>query len=175
MQGNPVGTIPEYLEWPTEIFACLIKNFRVSIDLLCKIRYLMSVTLEIDMRFFWILCCPLILLGVSHDMTIGLRALQQIRTLIPERLSDEEFTISVDRKAFIEPLNALATHSLKESAIPSAKMLGHSHFYYSHWTISGEPVRILDFYQEFEYGPYWLYPTAMERLRDMHHLTPKSS
>jgi hypothetical protein len=47
--------------------------------------------------------------------------------------------------------------------------MGSSHFYYSRWTLSGESVRILDFYQEFEYGPYWLYPTAMEKLWDLHH------
>lgn len=128
------------------------------------------------MRLSLALCCPILLFAtVSSDLSVGLRALQQIRTLIPERLSDEEFSIVVDRKAFIEPLNQLANHPLKESGIPSAKELGCSQFYYSHWVISGEPIRILDFYQEFEYGPYWLYPSAMEKLWTMYHPnTPKS-
>lgn len=125
------------------------------------------------MRFLWVCCCPLFLFGsISGDLNVGLRALQQIRTLIPERLSDEEFSILVDWQAFQEPLDKLASHSSREPGNPSAKVLGDSHYYYSRWTISGEPIRILDFYQEFEYGPYWLYPTAMERMWEMHHPTP---
>jgi hypothetical protein len=121
------------------------------------------------MRFFPVFLCPVLLFGsISSDLNIGLRALQQIRTLIPERVSDEEFSILVDREAFRKSLAKL-TYPLKESGIPAYRSIGPSHFYYSRWTISGEPVRILDFYQEFEYGPYWLYPTAMNRLYDMHH------
>lgn len=122
------------------------------------------------MRYFWIFIAPVLLVAsIRSDLNVGLRALQQIRTLIPERLSDEEFSIIVDRKAFAESLKSYS-HPLKEPGIPSAIATGCSHFYYSHWTISGEPVRILDFYQEFEYGPYWLYPTSVQRLYDMHHL-----
>lgn len=127
------------------------------------------------MRYFWILFCPLCFFGqISLDLNTGLRALQQIRTLIPERLSDEEFSIIVDQKAFSDSLKA-HNHPMKEMGIPSAKAVGCSRFYYSRWTISGEPIRILDFYQEFEYGPYWLYPTAVHRLYDMHHESNTSS
>ena len=122
------------------------------------------------MRFLWVLCFPVAFFGgISGDLNVGLRALQQIRTLVPERLSVEEFSIMVDRKGFVEPVNRLAERGLKESGAPCIKAIGSSRFYYSHWTISGEPVRILDSYQEFEYGPYWLYPAAMEKLWDMHH------
>ncbi len=87
------------------------------------------------MRF---LLLPLTLFASIHyDLNVALQALQQIRTLIPERLSDQEFSIN-------------------------------SQFYYTHWTISGEPVRILDWYQEFEYGPYWFYPSALQHLYDLH-------
>lgn len=107
--------------------------------------------------------------SISGDLAIGLRGLQQIRTLVPERLVDEEFAIVVDRKAFEQPLKKLSSHPLRESVIPCAQGIGTSRFYYLHWTISGEPIRVLDFYQEFEYGPYWLYPTAMERLWEMYY------
>ncbi len=124
------------------------------------------------MRFLWVFCCPFFLFGsISGDLKVGLRALQQIRTLIPERLSEEEFSILVEWTAFQEPLEQLAANALKAPGIPSAKELGCSRFYYSHWTLSGEPIRILDSYQEFEYGPYWLYPTAMERLWEIDYPT----
>ena len=121
------------------------------------------------MRFFWILITPSLFFGtIRSDLNVGLRALQQIRTLIPERLVDEEFSIIVDQKAFAEDLKT-RSHPMKEKGIPAAKSIGCSHFYYSRWTVVGEPIRILDLYQEFEYGPYWLYPTAVQRLYDMHH------
>jgi hypothetical protein len=127
------------------------------------------------MRFFWILLIPDLFFGtIRSDLNVGLRALQQIRTLIPERLSDEEFSILVDHKAFAEQLKSYS-NPMKEEGIPSAKLMGFSHFYYLHWTISGEPIRIGDVYQEFEYGPYWLYPTAIHRLYDMHHPTTTGS
>ena len=123
------------------------------------------------MRWACLVLFPASLLfcSISGDLAIGLRGLQQIRTLVPERLSDQEFAILVDRQAFTEPLNKLSSHPFKESVIPCAREVGCSQFYYLHWTISGEPIRVLDFYQEFEYGPYWLYPTSMERLWEMHH------
>jgi len=119
---------------------------------------------------YWILFAPFLLFAsISSDLAVGLRALQQIRTLIPERLSDEEFSILVDRNAFSGPIEKLASNALKEPGIPSSRMLNASHFYYLRWTISGEPVRILDAYQDFEYGPYWRYPTSVHCLYDMHH------
>jgi hypothetical protein len=121
------------------------------------------------MSFFLSVFCPVLLFGsISSDLNIGLRALQQIRTLVPEREVDEEFSILVDKEAFRKALKE-HSHPLRESGIPACKAIGDSHYYYSRWTISGESVRILDFYQEFEYGPYWLYPTAINRLYDMHH------
>mgnify|MGYP003575335537 CR=1 FL=1 len=121
------------------------------------------------MRFFWVFFTPLVFFGsISSDLNVALQGLQQIRTLIPERLSDQEFSISVDRYAFAESFREIPP-LIHGSKIAPAKWICHSHFYYTHWTISGEPVRILDFYQEFEYGPFWLYPTAIQRLYDMHH------
>lgn len=106
--------------------------------------------------------------SISSDLNVALRSLQQIRTLIPERLSVEEFSVRVDRKAFEE--KALQP---KEGVMLSRNEIGRSHLYYSRWVISGEPIRILDSYQEFEYGPYWRYPTALEKLSSMQNQNPE--
>lgn len=116
--------------------------------------------------FFYL---PLFLVGgITSDLNVGLRALQQIRTLVPERLAVEEFSIMIDRKSISEALSQEA-HQHKNLEVPAMHETGSSQLYYSRWVVSGEPIRILDFYQEFEYGPYWLYPAAMEKLWDMHH------
>jgi hypothetical protein len=94
---------------------------------------------------------------------------------MPERLSEEEFSILVDKKAFSQELKSSPPHPMQQDEIPSIKEIGCSHFYYSRFVISGEPIPIVDSYAEFEYGPYWLYPTAMHRLYDMHHATTPSS
>lgn len=103
----------------------------------------------------------------SSDLNQGLRALQQIRSLIPERFSEQEFDILVDVEGFQKPIDALCSHKFRETAIPSTCILGSSNNYLLRWTLSGEAVRILDSYQEFEYGPFWKYPTALEKLEDM--------
>ncbi|MBI5273011.1 MAG: hypothetical protein HY861_03405 [Chlamydiia bacterium] len=105
---------------------------------------------------------------VLHDLNIGLQSLQQVRTLIPERFFEEEFAIIVDQKAFAKACDALASNAFQEPHMRVVRWLASSQLYYSHWTLSGEPVRILDSYQEFEYGPYWLYPTAMRQLQEMY-------
>lgn len=121
------------------------------------------------MRVFWIFFLPALSFGsISSDLNLGLRALQQIRTLIPERLVDEEFSIIIDKQSFAEAYRSMSYPMHAEETYP-AKGICHSHFYYTRWTLSGEPIRMLDFYQEFEYGPYWLYPSATQRLSDMHH------
>ena len=115
----------------------------------------------------WIFLLPLFLFGytISEDLGLGLRALQQIRSLIPERLSVEEFSIVVDQKGFDEVLNRFGGSFPAEAYLQKTCS---SRFFYSQWTFSGEPIRILDSYEEFEYGPYWLYPTALHRLEDMY-------
>ncbi len=113
----------------------------------------------------WIFFSPILLFAtISQDINIGLYSLQQIRTLVPERLSEEIFSIKVDHEAFAKAFAQEKEHSAKQSNIASLRTLGASHYYYARMVFSGEPIRILDAYQEFEYGPYWLYPTALHRL-----------
>ncbi len=103
----------------------------------------------------------------SKDLNQSLRALQQIRTLIPERFSEEEFNILVDEEGFKKPLHELCSHKFRDTKIPSVCLLGSSNYYLLRWTMSGEAVRILDSYQEFEEGPFWKYPTALESLESL--------
>lgn len=129
---------------------------------------------NLGVKMRWILLVPCVLFGqISSDLNMGLRALQQLRTLIPERLVNEEFAIIVDRNAFNEALRSVS-HPMEQPGVPSIKTICCSNYYYSRVLLSGEPIRILDFYQEFEYGPYWRYPTSMHRLFDMHHANTPS-
>jgi hypothetical protein len=118
-----------------------------------------------------ILCLfPLFLFAtISSDINTALRALQQIRTLIPERLQEQEFSIVIDRKAFKQSMKKLSENPLRESSVPALIGIGCSQYYLLRWTVSGEAVRILDLYQEFEYGPFWNYPSALDTLYDYHH------
>lgn len=119
-------------------------------------------------RFLFLVIPSTLLFGLpSSGLNQSLRALQQIRTLIPERFSEEEFDILIDEAAFEKPLNELCSHKFRDTAIASTCMLGSSDRYLLRWTLSGEAVRILDSYQEFEYGPFWKYPTALECLESM--------
>ena len=125
------------------------------------------------MWILWFLVPSVFLGDFSTDLTIGLRSLQQIRTLIPERLSEEKFSISVDQKGFMQALDASPVNSLNDPYLPPMRAFGLSRFYYSHWTLSGEPIRILDGYLEFELGPYWIYPTALHQLFLYHSQAPR--
>jgi hypothetical protein len=118
------------------------------------------------LRLFFL--CPLFLFGtISNELNQGLRALQQIRNLIPERFSEEEFDILVDEKGLQKSLSELCCHHQKRTEVLPNCMLGSSSYYLSRWTLSGEPVRILDSYFEFQYGPFWKYPAALEHLEEM--------
>jgi len=99
------------------------------------------------------------------DLNVGLRALRQMRDYFPERLSEEEFAIVIDRKAFDE---ALEKYCASFPSVAYSQNSCDSRYFFSRWTYSGEAVRILDTYEESEYGPYWLYPTSMHRLEDMY-------
>lgn len=127
-------------------------------------------TREFSVRFlhFILYAFPLFFFGaVSNELQQGLRALQQIRSLIPERFVEEEFDIIVDKAGFEKPLCDLCSHKNRDMNIASTCITGDSGHYLLRWTVSGESVRILDSYEEFQFGPFWKYPTAMEHLEEM--------
>lgn len=94
-------------------------------------------------------------------------ALQQIRTVIPERLWEQEFSILVDCKAFEEQAQIMMNRKWREDTIQSRFSVAQSRDYFLFSTMSGETIRILDQYQEFEEGVFWRTPVMMERLKWM--------
>lgn len=97
----------------------------------------------------------------------GLEAMQQLATLMPERLWLQEFSLLVNRSAFKEPLKALMRHRWKEKSIQPAIALGRSKEYFLRTTMAGNNIRITDFYQEFEQSPFWRNPRMMNKLRTL--------
>ena len=94
----------------------------------------------------------------------ALAALQQLRTLMPERLWVQEFSILIDRKAFRNQIKELMNRSKREKSIQSRFALAHSKDYFLHSTMSGENIRVMDRYQEFEHSPYWRTPEMLKTL-----------
>ena len=94
----------------------------------------------------------------------GWRSLQQLRTLIPERMWQEEFSVTVDKKAFQK---AFEKWKRKTPLKSSCQRFSVSKDYYVRSTFSGENIRILDRYQEFLATPFWDYPDAMLKLKEL--------
>lgn len=95
---------------------------------------------------------------------LSLDALQQIRWLIPERLWLQEFSILIDQIAFRDQIEVLRNRRMREGTIQSRFALASSKDYFLESTMSGENIRIMDLYQEFEQSPFWRTPDMMERL-----------
>ncbi len=93
-----------------------------------------------------------------------LNAMQQLRTLMPERLWIQEFSIRVDRKAFKDHIAKMMERRERERVADYGYALARSRDYLLRSTMSGENIRIHDFYQEFEESPFWRTPDAMNRL-----------
>ena len=101
------------------------------------------------------------LTAVTDD---ALFALQQLRTEVPERLWLQEFSILVDRQAFTNHIKVLMNQRGREGTIQSRVALASSKDYFLHSTMSGENIRIMDRYQEFEQSPFWRTPEMMKTL-----------
>ncbi|MBU6383073.1 MAG: hypothetical protein KGQ49_04930 [Verrucomicrobia bacterium] len=93
-----------------------------------------------------------------------LYSLQQLRTVIPERLWEQEFSISIDQNAFQTAAMKLMEHPRKEKTIASSFTIAASKDYFLFATMSGEMIRITDQYQEFEEGAFWKTPDVNDRL-----------
>lgn len=93
------------------------------------------------------------LLAQSALTNDALFSLQQLRTVIPERLWEQEFSILVKD--------------------PSLALPSRDYFLFS--TMSGEPIRILDSYEEFEEGVFWDTPRLRGQLQEMEGALGSSS
>lgn len=96
-----------------------------------------------------------------------LNSMQQLRTLMPERLWIQEFSIRVDRKAFKDHVDKMMHRRERERAADYGFAIAKSRDYLLRSTMSGENIRILDFYQEFEESPFWRTPNLMNRLNQL--------
>ncbi|MDE3055935.1 MAG: hypothetical protein KGI80_04495 [Verrucomicrobiota bacterium] len=118
------------------------------------------------MRLFALFSSPFFLwAGLSHDLHVALQSMQELRVLIPDRLSVQEFAIFPESSC----------QEKRESEEAGSCWSSYSHFFYLRWTFSGDPIRILDRYLEFEYSAFWRTPGAEEHLRKMEALAESSS
>ena len=118
-------------------------------------------------------CLPLSLLGmgVGEKMAIQntLYGLQELRTVIPERLWTEEFAVLVDNAAFEK--------AAKETDVPAhidpdylpSIAAGSSKYYFLYAATTGEPIRLDDRYLQFLDSPYWNSPDAVRKLYYLQH------
>lgn len=91
----------------------------------------------------------------------NLKALQQIRSLVPERIWYEEFNILVDRNGFRQ---ALCEREKRQKEHEPVFGIAHPQGYFLQVTFSGENVRILDLYQQFQFSPFWKTPVLRGQL-----------
>lgn len=90
----------------------------------------------------------------------SLDAQQELRTIIPERLWDQEFAWLIDGPAFEKATAIRQTHRRRDRSIPSLTAIGTSEFYILRSTTSGEAIRLPDRTMEFLDSPYWKTPEA---------------
>lgn len=112
--------------------------------------------------------------GNSHPKSFcaGWESLQQLRSLIPERIWEQEFQIQVNRRAFMRSAARWLGHQ-KKDFISSCVAVGHSRQYLLRSTMSGENVRLLDQYQEFQWSPFWKNPPMLDQLHNLENQTMK--
>jgi hypothetical protein len=91
----------------------------------------------------------------------SLDAMQQLRSLIPERNYEEMFNIHVHAHEFDLALEK----QIKQSN--TTVSIGPVQGYFLFATTSGETIRILDLYEQFQFSPYWHIPELLEELRDV--------
>lgn len=91
-------------------------------------------------------------------------ALQELRTDMPERLWMQEFSILSDSNAYAAHLKTLMEHQRRDKTIQSSFAIADSNYYILRSTLSGEYIRLRDFWEEFVEGPFWRTPEMMSQL-----------
>jgi hypothetical protein len=87
-----------------------------------------------------------------------------MESLIPESLWVQEFSILMDRKAFREHIKILMNRRTRDTFIQSQFALASSKDYFLHSTMSGQNIRMMDRYEEFEESPFWRTPEMLKTL-----------
>jgi hypothetical protein len=97
----------------------------------------------------------------------GWQSLQQVRSLIPERIWKQEFDVLVDREAFQKAMPAWTKHERQDGAHQCRTALADSKRYILRSVFTGEYARIDDWYSEFEFSPFWRNPPRICELRGL--------
>lgn len=113
--------------------------------------------------FIFILSC--LSLWAETAINEALFSLKQINSLMPERLWMQEFSILVDQSGFAENAKrVLLQNEKREKTIRPSFCIAESKEYFLFATMSGDPIRIIDRYEEFEQGAFWDNPDDVEQL-----------
>lgn len=103
----------------------------------------------------------------------GWEALSQLGSLMPERIWEQEFDVMVDTEAFQKAIPRWTSHARQDKMHPPRCTVGHSSHYFLQSTMSGDHVRIIDRYQEFQWSPFWKNPPRMAELRSLEQQVKK--
>ena len=105
----------------------------------------------------------------------GWESMQQLRSLIPERIWEQEFDIVVDCEAFEKALPEWSRSEKRTHMDRSRYSFAHSSRFYLRSVLSGEYVRINDRYEEFQFSPFWKNPPRVAELRALEKQVGKGS
>lgn len=116
------------------------------------------------------LCLLALPRGEQRAIQNTLYGLQQLRTVIPERLWSDEFAVIVDQAAFAKVASEEKTPPAKTDALyPTYVGISSSDYYFLYAVTSGEPIRLDDRYLRFINSPYWNSPEAIRKLFYLQH------
>jgi hypothetical protein len=107
--------------------------------------------------------------GEKLAINNALYGLQQLRTVIPERLWMEEFALVIDKREFEEIASRISDVPLQDPVYPPTVGLGSTEYYFLYAATTGETIRLDDRYLQFLDSPYWNTPEAVRKLYYLQH------
>lgn len=120
---------------------------------------------------FTLFANPIIWTSTNHDtlsvMTNAALSMQQLQSLIPERIWEQDFAVIVHAEAYQKVLPKWMEKHSKDLFDTPCSVLGESRFYFVRNTLSGDGVRILDRFEDFQYSPFWKLPEKMHALDEL--------
>lgn len=120
--------------------------------------------------FKYFVLVPITLLAIHSEriaVNNTLYGLQQLRTVIPERLWSQEFALLVDKEAFQKAADDECKSTFWDCAHKPTMGVGSSGYYFLYAATTGETIRLDDRYLQFLNSPYWNTP---ERVRKLYYL-----
>jgi hypothetical protein len=124
------------------------------------------------MSIFKYLLVPITLFAMHADRIAvhnTLYGLQQLRTVIPERLWSQEFALLVDKQAFQKAADEACKSNFWDSDQRPMIGVGSSGYYFLYAATTGETIRLDDRYLQFLNSPYWNTPERIRKLFYLQH------